>query len=281
MTKVLMFHRVLPEKLITEPNAYSTFGTLISQEYFESVLVYLIDNKFEFVSISEINKRNNSKKLVALTFDDGYSDNFEFALPLLQKYKVTATFFPILNPCVNNSVLPLDNYYQCVDEKKLTEEKRKDYISGKTKKKFYWIKPEEQEIFLKTNFKKLPKNSRVSYLKTSQIKYLANNGFEIGSHSVTHSLFTAEYMDESLINFELNQSKIYLESITGKPVYSFCSPSGYYNNESIKLAKKNGYTSACIIKKNKELEIEKLSVYERIFVKPNSLNDLVIELNNL
>lgn len=54
MAKVLMFHRVLPEKQITHPNAYSTFGTLISQEYFEIVLSCLTDNGFEFVSRPEI-----------------------------------------------------------------------------------------------------------------------------------------------------------------------------------------------------------------------------------
>lgn len=280
MAKVLMFHRVLPKKLITEPNAYSTFGTLISQEYFEEVLKHLIVNKFEFVSISELDERTNNRKQVALTFDDGYSDNFEFVLPLLQKFKVTATFYPILNPCINNAVLPLDRYYQCVDEMTLSDEKREDYISGDIKKKFYWSKPEEQEKFLKTTFKELQSN-RVSYLKPSQIRHLADNGFEIGSHSVTHSLFTAEYMNESQIIFELQHSKNSLELITAKPVNSFCFPSGYYNESGINLAKENGYTSVCIIKKKKDIKSESLPTYERIFVKPNSLEELSIALNDL
>jgi peptidoglycan/xylan/chitin deacetylase (PgdA/CDA1 family) len=280
MAKILMFHRVLPEKLIKEPNAYATFGTLISQEYFEEVLTYLVDNKFEFVNISDIQKRKNNKKLVALTFDDGYSDNFEYALPILQKHKVTATFFPILNPCVNNTVLPLDSYYQSIDEMILTDVKRKDYISGDIKKIFYWSKPEEQEKFIKTSFKEIQKN-RVSYLQTSQIRYLADNGFEIGSHSVTHSLFTAEYMDENQMIFELKQSKNSLELITGKPVNSFCFPSGYYNELGLKLAKENGYTSVCIIKPKKDIKSDSLPAYERIFVKPNSLYEFSIALNNL
>lgn len=275
-----MFHRVLPQKLIKEPNAYATFGTLISQEYFEKVITYLVDNKFEFVNISDIKKRKNNTKLVALTFDDGYSDNFEFALPILQKFNLTATFYPILNPCINNTVLPLDRYYQCVDEMTLSDEKREDYISGDIKKKFYWSKPEEQEKFLKTSFTEFQSN-RVSYLQPSQIRYLADNGFEIGSHSVTHSLFTAKYMDESQIIFELQHSKNSLELITAKPVNSFCFPSGYYNESGIKLAKENGYTSVCIIKKKKDIKSESLPTHERIFVKPNSLEELSIALNDL
>lgn len=274
MAKVLMFHRVLPEKQIIYPNAYSTFGTLISQEYFEIVLSCLTDNGFQFVTLSELTKRNETDKLVALTFDDGYSDNFEFALPTLQKFKATATFFPVVNPCKDNSVLPLDIYYQCVDEMELTEEKRKDFISGDTKKKFYWIEPEQQKEFLKTSFQKLPTQNRVSYLRPDQIKFLADCGFEIGSHSVTHSLLTAEYMNESKINFELKQSKIYLEGITGKPVNSFCFPSGYHNRKAIELAKANGYTSVCLIKKNQDEEVQVLPSFERIFVQPNSIDEL-------
>jgi peptidoglycan/xylan/chitin deacetylase (PgdA/CDA1 family) len=278
MVRVLMLHRILPEKLITKPNAYSTFGTLISQEYFEFFLSCLTDNGFQFVTVSEITQHNDTDKLVALTFDDGYSDNFEFALPSLQKFKATATFFPVVNPCKDNSVLPLDIYYQCVDEMELTEEKRKDFISGDTKKKFYWSEPEQQREFLKTSFQKLPTQNRVSYLRPDLIKYLANNGFEIGSHSVTHSLFTAKYMNESKINFELKQSKIYLEGITGKPVNSFCFPSGYHNSKAIELAKDNGYTSVCLINKNQNEEVQALPSFERIIVKPNSIEELLTAL---
>lgn len=278
MAKVLMFHRVLPEKQIIYPNAYSTFGTLISQEYFEAVLLCLAENGFQFVTVSELTKRNETDKLVALTFDDGYSDNFEFALPTLQKFKATATFFPVVNPCKDNSVLPLDIYYQCVDEMELTEERRNDFISGDTKKKFYWSEPAQQQEFLKTSFQKLPTQNRVSYLRPDQIKFLADSGFEIGSHSATHSLLTAEYMNEGKINFELKQSKIYLEGITAKPVNSFCFPSGYHKSRMIELAKANGYTSVCLIKKNKNEEVHALPSFERIFVKPNSIEELLTAL---
>ena len=64
MAEVLMFHRVLPEKLITQPNAYTTFGTLISQEYFEMILSLLTDNNFQFVTISEISKGKHKLDLL-------------------------------------------------------------------------------------------------------------------------------------------------------------------------------------------------------------------------
>jgi peptidoglycan/xylan/chitin deacetylase (PgdA/CDA1 family) len=280
MAKVLMFHRVLPEKQIKQFDAYSYFGTLISQEYFNDVLSLLIDKGFKFVNISDIEKHSKSDKLVAITFDDGYIDNFEFALPSLIKYNSTATFFPIVNPIINNTVLPLDIYYQCVDEMKLTEEERKDFIVGENKMKFYWSEPNKQWDLLKSNFAIIPNQNRVSYMQPHHIKYLANAGFEIGSHSLTHSLFTAEYMNEMKINFELKQSKNYLEEIIGKSVNSFCFPSGYYNKRLVEIAKENGYTSVCLINKSQKLELLDLPSYERIFVKPNSIKELEIKLEN-
>jgi peptidoglycan/xylan/chitin deacetylase (PgdA/CDA1 family) len=278
MAKVLMFHRVLPDKLITHPNAYSTCGTLISQEYFDTVLSCVLDNGYKFVTVSELLQHSNTEKLVALTFDDGYSDNFEFALPSLNKFKVTATFFPVVNPCKNNTVLPLDIYYQCIDETKLSDAERKELIKGDTKRFFYCSEPKQQMSILEKRFEQLPTKNRVSYLKIEHIKFLADNGFEIGSHSVTHSLFTAKYMNESKINFELKQSKIYLEGITGKPVNSFCFPSGYHNSKAIELAKDNGYTSVCLINKNQNEEVQALPSFERIFVKPNSIEELLTAL---
>lgn len=268
-----MFHRVLPEKQITHPNAYSTFGTLISQEYFEIVLSCLTDNGFEFVTVSELTKRNSTDKLVALTFDDGYSDNFDFALPSLLKFNATATFFPVVNPCKDNTVLPLDIYYQCIDEMNLSETERTEYITGTTKRNFYWAEPENQMKMLNSLFKTLPQKNKVSYMSAEQLKELSDKGFEIGSHGMTHSLLIADYMNKEKALNELQKSKQWLEAITGKPVTAYCFPAGRYNAEMIELAKQVGYTSTCLVVHNKN-EKEVLPSYDRIFVKPNSLDEL-------
>lgn len=272
-----MFHRVLPEKQITQPNAYSNFGTLISQEYFEAVLSFLIDNGFEFVTVSELTRQSSTDKLVALTFDDGYSDNFDFALPSLLKFNATATFFPVATPCKDNTVLPLDIYYQCVDEMDLSKTERTEYITGTIKRNFYWTEPDEQTNILNSLFKSLPQINRVSYMSAEQLKELSDKGFEIGSHGMTHSLLIADYMDEEKVLNELQNSKQWLEAVTGLPVTAYCFPAGRYNAEMIELAKQVGYTSTCLVVRN-ENEKEVLPSYDRIFVKPNSLCELKLAL---
>ncbi len=123
-----MFHRVLPQNKISQNCAYSDFGTLISQEYFEKVIKLIRVNKFKVITIDKlthlINENEETSNCIALTFDDGYSDNFEFAFPILEKYNIKATFFPVIKPCVENTVLPLDIYYQCIDEMNLSNNLR-------------------------------------------------------------------------------------------------------------------------------------------------------------
>ncbi len=273
-----MFHRVLPKRLIIQPNAYSTFGTLISQEYFEEILLYLTEKNYKFLTVSELKDNIDTRNIIALTFDDGYSDNYEYALPVMQKYNITATFFPVVEPCKMNTVLPLDIYYHCIDSMNLSNIERDDYIKGDIKKKFYWSKPEEQKDILKNLFTNIPHKNVVEFMNATQLKQLSAQGFEIGSHGMTHSLLTAEYMTEQKAIEELRGSKEWLESITGKKVSSYCFPAGRYNAKMIELARQAGYTSTCLVFRDKG-EKEVLPSYDRVFVEPNSFNKLKSVLN--
>jgi len=42
-------------------------------------------------------KKKIPPRTIAITFDDGYKDNYTYAFPILKKYKLPATFFIIVN----------------------------------------------------------------------------------------------------------------------------------------------------------------------------------------
>lgn len=85
------------------------------------------------------------------------------------------------------------------------------------------------------------------YLTKEQLKELAGNEYvEIGSHTFNHlDLMT---LNKYKAEFEIVKSKKYLETITNKPVLSFCYPYGRYNNYDVKLASRAGYLASVTTK---------------------------------
>ena len=95
---VLFCHRILPPKsqFSELDEFYSRLGHPTVDE-FESQVKYL-SRYHSIVSVEEvIDFILNGKRLpsspVALTFDDGYHDNFSFGFPVLRDYQCKAAFF--------------------------------------------------------------------------------------------------------------------------------------------------------------------------------------------
>jgi peptidoglycan/xylan/chitin deacetylase (PgdA/CDA1 family) len=79
------------------------------------------------------------------------------------------------------------------------------------------------------------------YLSSIQLRDVANMGFEIGSHSMTHAFLTD--IPEEQLHEELAGSKVRIEQIIGKSVDHFSCPGGRWNKEIGDLARKAGYRS--------------------------------------
>jgi len=92
---VLMYHRVLPadhpDRLTEQPGMYVSPQTL-------TMHVRILRQHFEFVDLYDWVRRAGSGQSVprlacALTFDDGWRDNFEYAFPILRAERVPATIY--------------------------------------------------------------------------------------------------------------------------------------------------------------------------------------------
>ena len=82
-----MYHNITP-------NEEESLDLTISIEKFEEQLSFIAENNFASYFVSDLEKINAiSKKSVVLTFDDITQNQLDFALPLLKKYNVKATFF--------------------------------------------------------------------------------------------------------------------------------------------------------------------------------------------
>ncbi len=82
-----MYHNITP-------NFDESLELTISIQKFEEQLNYLVENNFTSYFVSELeNAKTILKKSVVLTFDDVTQNQLDFAIPLLRKYNVKATFF--------------------------------------------------------------------------------------------------------------------------------------------------------------------------------------------
>lgn len=80
---ILMYHSVKPT---------SANELIVTTKNFEEQLKYLKENNYNPLFFRNLSKFSTKKNII-LTFDDGYKDNEEFALPLLKKYGQKATIF--------------------------------------------------------------------------------------------------------------------------------------------------------------------------------------------
>jgi len=82
--RILMYHQVVPEKE-RENN-----DLIISVEKLEEQFIHIQQN-FKTVFFNELEQKKNVKNKIILTFDDGYYNNYQYLIPLLEKYHLKAT----------------------------------------------------------------------------------------------------------------------------------------------------------------------------------------------
>ena len=90
---IFCYHRILPQDQININN-FPDLGMVTSLENFEEHLKFFIKN-YNCVSLdrlleSDINDKNFK---ICISFDDGYKDNLDYVLPLIEKYKIPITIY--------------------------------------------------------------------------------------------------------------------------------------------------------------------------------------------
>lgn len=84
---------------------------------------------------------------------------------------------------------------------------------------------------------------RSNNITTRQLEEIAKSGLvEIGAHTMDHSYLTG--LPLKRVQYEVEESKKYLENLLGIKIVSFAYPYGAFDNQAIDVVKKAGFRSA-------------------------------------
>lgn len=251
---ILNYHRVLPEQDVFRQGD-------ISRNDFEWQMEILKDY-FNVLPLSEammrFGKGNLPSRCVCITFDDGYADNYEVALPILKKWGLPATIFVAVgfldggrmwNDTVIESIcrtkgsmldlreIGLGSYSIC---------SLKDRICAidKLLNKLKYLPIDERankvEKVAEIVGEALPTDLM---LTTEQLKKLYEEGVEVGAHTVNHPILSQ--MSDKMAEQEVLESRDRLRDILDVEITSFAYPNGHpdtdYNASHIKILKNAGF----------------------------------------
>ena len=242
-------------------------GRHLLSDQFEKHLIYLKKN-FDVVSLETIceMKRKNitaGRRTLALTFDDGFLNNLQVALPLLERYQLPATFF-----CCSIN-LEDETYIHPSDFLDLIHAAVSDTVQVKINEKIF-VKHEHNLIcpedgmtayqFINSlsyhDWKMTLLNLSMSYpreritrgvdeevyklFNTEHLRRIASSPIaSVGSHC--HSHVNIKMLSRNEMKEQFDNSEMLLEKYSGRPVNALAYPYGYYNKEAMELAIGQGY----------------------------------------
>ncbi len=92
---IIMYHSI-------NTNTQNNSLLVVTPENFRRQMRFLKEHDYHVVSLEEAadfirNKKRVPSHTIAITFDDGYKDNYTYALPILKEYHFPATIFIVVN----------------------------------------------------------------------------------------------------------------------------------------------------------------------------------------
>lgn len=256
---ILMYHRFSLEKT----------PFTISAAEFSAHLEYLSKHNHVF-SLAELNDCLQNEKTLppnatVITIDDGYSDAFEIAFPVLKKYEMPATIFAVtdfldgkcwlwtdlmrfvlLETKTNRLKIEFEN--QDVVEADLESKTQRIELARRINSRLKKLPNKQKELKIKeiaedldVVIPELP-SEEFAPISWQQARKMDAENVRIESHTVTHPILIN--INQAELEFELKTSKQRLENILNREAEHFCYPNGSLNETIWQVVKNIGYKCA-------------------------------------
>ncbi|HSB95988.1 MAG TPA: polysaccharide deacetylase family protein [Spongiibacteraceae bacterium] len=253
---VLMYHRILPA---SDPrHASEEPGMIVTPTSFRQQL-QTIKKLFDVMPLIEwVERRAQGKPLparaCAVTFDDGWLDNFEYALPVLQAEQVPATVFAVADMVGTARQFWPNRLARILTTPGLDHDQTAfawlqqlpGYSASAT------LTPEAiatlvhackkfSDPELAANLERmetaiaLPPLTSPALMDWPQLRQLQASGLiDIGSHT-RHHYRLVENLPAAILHDEVVGSRSQLENMLDRPVKLFCYPNGNVSRAAAKL----------------------------------------------
>lgn len=204
----------------------------------------LLRRHFHVLALDELVERRERGDVppnaVAITFDDGYRDNFENAFPILRRHGLPATVFLTSATVGSKELLWHDRLLDAFRETRvaslhvdgetlpmLTPAQRRTavYACLRTLRRLDPRRRDEEVAGLAAALEVAePDEHRWSKLTWEEVREMAGGGISFGAHTVNHPILTRIPHDEAVR--EILDSRDAIARGLGRPVNLFAYPNG-------------------------------------------------------
>jgi len=259
---ILMYHSVV-EKPEAQKDSLGGIGH--STETF-SKQMELLAREYHPVSLEEVvrfvhGRSSLPRRSVAVTFDDGYADNHNIAIPILNRIGVPAAFY-ITVECVQKQKLPWPARVRyavltTTEENWIDADGRQWPLRDSSEREAAFDKAcefcskksgAEQDEFVDELEKQLHSTLRdgPAMMTWDEVRSVTKQGHIVGSHTMTHP--NMAHIDQRALKQELAESKRILEQELAGPVVHFSYPcpalQPHWTERTVSLSQECGYQSA-------------------------------------
>jgi peptidoglycan/xylan/chitin deacetylase (PgdA/CDA1 family) len=232
---ILMYHRVLQQFDAMQPD-------VMTAAQFD-VQMQLLVSAFTVLPLHEAVPALHAGKLparaVCITFDDGYLDNFDVALPILQRHGLSATFFVasgyLDGDCMFNDVVvealrhapagAVDLSHLQLGTRHLNGVASRAQVAEEMVSVVKYMDAQERDAFCSALPASLGiKPVRNLMMHSEHVHGMVKAGMSVGGHSVTHPILTK--ITDAQAAQEISGNWAALKDITGVAPVAFAYPNG-------------------------------------------------------
>lgn len=257
---VLIFHRVLrePDPLFPDEVDAERFTQLCrwARQWFEVLPLQQ--------AIARLREGSLPPRALAISFDDGYADNHDVALPILQAAGLNATFF-VATGFLNGGRMWNDTLIEAVRCTRLDAlDLEQAGIAGLGRllvaslverrsavmaliRACRYLPPEQRDLAVQAVARAARAPLRQDLMMgDEQVRALHRAGMGVGGHTVNHPILAR--LEPAAAKQEIEQGKQQLEQILQSPVKLFAYPNGRpdedYRAEHAEMVRKAGFEAA-------------------------------------